>query len=251
MTASGTQLLLNVDTGERGADHAVDHALVQHADVINLACGGHAGDAESIRVFAELAHRLGKTVTAHLSYPDREHFGRRRLELPVDELLRSLDAQRIRLPEPEWVKFHGALYHEADRDPELAVALAAWLKQAGFTTAIAPVPGVFARAARESGLNVLAEAFVERRYHREEATDRVALLPRSHPEACLTTLPDALAQAEALIARREVRLHPHGESIRIEADTLCIHSDSPIAMELAAALADRLRGMRGETEAQP
>ncbi|MEM9419883.1 MAG: LamB/YcsF family protein [Planctomycetota bacterium] len=251
MTAPAKRLLLNVDTGERGADHAVDHELVRHADVINLACGGHAGDAASIRVFAELAQQLGKIVTAHLAYPDREHFGRRRMDMPVEALLRSLDEQRELLPEPTWMKFHGALYHEADRDPALANSLAAWLKRVGFTIVVAPVPGVFAEAAREQGLNVLAEAFVERRYHRDAENDRVALLPRSNAEACLTTLPEALAQAEDLIVRGKVRLHPTSEPCRIQADTLCIHSDSPIALDLAAALAERLCVTPHDTGAKP
>ncbi|MEM1108141.1 MAG: LamB/YcsF family protein [Planctomycetota bacterium] len=252
-----SRLLLNVDTGERGADHAVDHELVKHADVVNLACGGHAGDDESIRVFSGLAKRLGKTVAAHLSYPDREHFGRRRLDISEAELQRALDAQRARLPEPECVKFHGALYHEADRDPALARTLAAWLTQAGFTIAIAPVPGALARESRERGMRVLAEGFVERRYHRppENPPDidvtQAVLMPRSHPDACLETLPEALAQAEDLITQGEVRLYPDGAACRVEAETLCIHSDSPIALELAAALAERLRCGSGVGEGRP
>lgn len=245
------RLLLNIDTGERGADHPVDHALVAHADVINLACGGHAGDAESVRVFSELAARHGKTITAHLSYPDREHFGRRRMELSPAELWRALDQQREMLPGPTGVKLHGALYHEADRDEPLARGLAEWLKRAGFATVIAPVPGVFADEWRGRGLRVLAEAFVERRYHRLPDTGRVALLPRTHADACLTTLPEAIAQAHVLIEKREVWLHPTGERFGVEADTLCVHSDSPIALELAAAVAERLRDLPGETEAQP
>lgn len=235
------RLLLNIDTGERGADHPVDLALVEHADVVNVACGGHAGDEGSVRVFEDLAGRLGKTVAAHLSYPDPQHFGRRRMDLPTAQLLEALDTQRGLLPGARWLKFHGALYHEADRDPALAEALAGWLKGAGFAAVIGPAPGVFERAVRDRGLAVLAEAFVERRYRREPDTGRPVLVPRSEADACLATLNEAMAQAEGLIRRREVRLAPSGEAQRIEADTLCIHSDSPIALELAAALSARLR----------
>ncbi|MEM6854818.1 MAG: LamB/YcsF family protein [Planctomycetota bacterium] len=239
--AHADRLRLNVDTGERGADHAVDHALVAHADIVNLACGGHAGDTESVAVFRSLAAQHGTLVSAHLSYPDREHFGRRAMKLSFDDLARSLDEQRKVLPEPTAVKLHGALYHAADRDPVLARSLAAWLRQAGFATVITPVPGELAEAARAQGLTVWAEAFVERRYQRSADSGGVELMPRTHPTACLSTLPEALTQAESLIADRRVALFPADEWCDVAVDTLCIHSDSPIALELAAALAERLR----------
>lgn len=233
---------LNIDLGERGADHAVDHQLAAHADLINLACGGHAGDAASVAAFSALAARHGARVTAHLSYPDREHFGRRPVAMSFDELAHALEAQRTLLPEPDHVKLHGALYHAADTDPRLAAPLAGWLQRAGFTTVLTPDPGVLSGAAHHHGLSVLAEAFVERRYQRDPVTGRVGLVPRGEPAACLTALPDAVAQADRLIADRSVALHPDGATHVLRADTLCVHSDSPIALPLAAAVAARLRG---------
>lgn len=236
-----SRLPLNIDLGERGADHRVDHALAAHADLINLACGGHAGDAASVAAFSALAARHGARLTAHLSYPDRAHFGRRPLALPFDQLARALDAQRTLLPEPDHVKLHGALYHAADTDPLLAAGLARWLRGAGFTTVLTPDPGALAHTARKQGLAVLAEVFAERRYHRDPATGTLGLLQRENPAACITTLDDALAQAQRLIADRTVALHPEGTRVPLRADTLCLHSDSPIALPLAAALADGQR----------
>ena len=235
------RLRLNIDLGERGADHPVDHALAAHADLVNLACGGHAGDADSVAAFRARARRHNARVTAHLSYPDREHFGRRPVAIPFDRLARALDIQRALLPEPDHVKLHGALYHAADSDPRLARPLARWLQRAGFTTVLTPDPGSLAAAARTLGLTVLAEAFVERRYRRDPGHGRVGLVPRRDPAGCLTALPEALDQAERLIADGAVTLHPDGALHRLRADTLCVHSDSPIALELAAALAARLR----------
>ena len=235
------RLTLNIDLGERGADHATDHALAAHADFINLACGGHAGDRASVQRFTALARQHGACLTAHLSYPDREHFGRRPMPMDFDALARALDTQRALLPETQHVKLHGALYHAADTDTPLAGALAQWLQHAGFTTVLTPDPGALAHAARERGMAVLAEAFVERRYHRDPLTRRVGLVPRTDPAACLTTRADALAQADRLIADRSVALHPDHTAHPLRADTLCVHSDSPIALDLASALAARLR----------
>ena len=244
--STSSRLRLNIDLGERGADHPVDHALAAHADLINLACGGHAGDATSVAAFTTLARQHGARLTAHLSLPDREHFGRRPMAMPFDALARALDTQRALLPGPDHVKLHGALYHAADTDPQVAGPLAKWLQHAGFTTVLTPDPGALADAARDEGLTVLAEAFVERRYHRDPATGRVGLVPRGDPAACLTALTDALAQATRLIADGTVALHPDNATHRLRADTLCIHSDSPIALELAAAVAARLAGEASE-----
>lgn len=234
-------MLLNIDLGERGADHATDHALAAHADLINLACGGHAGDAASVSVFTALAAQHGATLTAHLSYPDPEHFGRRPMAIAFDNLVQSLDAQRALLPGVDHVKLHGALYHAADTDPALAGPLARWLQRAGFTAVLTPEPGALAHAARELGLAVLAEAFADRRYTQAPGGGGPALLPRRHPAASLTALPDALAQARRLIADQSVVLFPDGPAQVIRADTLCVHSDNPVALDLAAAVAAQLR----------
>jgi len=242
-----TRLLLNIDLGERGAANRIDHALVQHADIVNIACGGHAGDAESVAVFTKLAKEHGAQVSTHLSYPDKANFGRQPMDLTGKALTDSLDEQHALLTKKrevldvQIVKLHGALYHAADTDPSLASELAAWLQNAGYTTAITPDPGALATACRQHGIGVLPEAFVERRYHLNKNTKRAELLSRSSPAACLTALPEALAQAEGLISQSAVQLHPDGAWHTINAGTLCIHSDSPIAEPLAAALAKRLR----------
>lgn len=238
---SPPRLQLNIDLGERGADHPTDHALAAHADFINLACGGHAGDQASVAQFSALAHQHGARLTAHLSYPDRKHFGRRAMPMPFDALARTLDTQRTLLPNTRHVKLHGALYHAANTDPALAGLLARWMQRAGFAAVLTPDPGALAHAAHERGLAVLAEAFADRRYFPAPGGGHPTLLPRSHPAASLTALPDALAQAQSLIADRRVPLFPDGQPHAIRADTLCVHSDNPIALDLAAAIAARLR----------
>lgn len=231
---------LNVDLGERGEDHPVDLALLNHADLANIACGGHAGSADQARIWAQRATVRGVGVTAHLSYPDRENFGRAPMTLPPGELFAALAEQRAALPGVRAVKLHGALYHAADRDAALAEALARWLRQAGFARVLTPAGGELATFAAAEGLAVVAEAFAERRYRRDP-DGRLGLVPRSQPGAVLHTVPEAMAQVERLLTRGTVRLHPGDEEGSLTADTLCVHGDAAIALPLAAALAARLR----------
>ena len=234
---------LNVDLGERGVEHPVDLALLGHADLANVACGGHAGSADGARFWADEAAVRGVGVTAHLSYPDREGFGRRPMKMPFPELAAALAEQRALLPDADAVKLHGALYHAADTDPEAADFLAGWLRDAGFRRVLTPGSGALAAAAVEAGLVVLAEAFADRRYTREPGTGRPVLLGRGQPGAVLGPA-DAAAQAERLIDAGEVLLHPGSGVAAVAADTLCVHGDHPDAVETAAAVSALLRGPR-------
>lgn len=224
---------INCDIGERGADHPVDRNLMRQIDIANIACGGHAGDDESITAFGELAKQYGVTVSAHLSYPDREHFGRRSPDISFDQLTAALDEQLDRLPEADTVKFHGALYNDSVKDPELAERLTHWLVLRKIQTVIAPGGSHMAEAAEAAGLRVLAEAFADRGYRQDE-NGRLHLLDRSHPDALFQTIENALDHCRRLTEHR-VRL-ADGKEVSIQADTLCIHSDSAIAAPLIQEL---------------
>jgi len=214
-------MLLNIDLGERGADHATDHALAAHADLINLACSGHAGDAASVSVFTALAAQYGATPTPSTSA-----------------------AGRWRSPSTTWCSRSTPKGHCCPVSTTSSCT-------GRCTTPRTPTPrsparwpgepGALAHAARERGLAVLAEAFADRRYTQTPGGGGPALLPRRHPAASLTALPDALAQARRLIADQSVVLFPDGPAQVIRADTLCVHSDNPVALDLAAAVAAQLR----------
>ena len=235
--------LLNADLGERGIGHPADLALLEHADLANIACGGHAGSADGARFWAAEATVRGVGVTAHLSYPDREHFGRRAVEIAGADLLASLAEQRALLPEADAVKLHGALYHAADTQPRLALLLAGWLADAGFARVLTPATGCLAAAAPRAGVAVLAEAFADRRYTLDPTTGRAVLLPRSEAAAELP-LEEAVAQAAGLIDTGRVELHARGGPATVAADTLCVHGDRGDAVALAAAVARLLREAR-------
>jgi UPF0271 protein len=231
---------INCDIGERGPGHAIDRRLMELVHIANLACGGHAGDRASVQAFRALAEEHGVELSAHLSYPDRPNFGRRVLPISLSALLSSLDEQLALLPAVRRVKFHGALYNESCRSRELAVALSEWLARSGIREILAPDDAAIAGEARRQGVAVLREAFAERRYEYDEGERRLRLVDRSQPHASIVDLESALAQAREIVARRRVNVrHPHGRRPRwraIAADTICIHSDSPIALELTVGL---------------
>ena len=231
--------LINCDIGEQGPLHKGDRKLMEFIHIANLACEGHAGDRESVEAFRALADRHGVRLAAHLSYPDRENFGRATMSIPEAEMLAALDAQLALLPGVKLVKFHGALYNDAWHDAALAETLAGWLRRSGVGEILAPADSELSFAARKLGITVLREAFVDRRYEYDEEGGRLRLADRSAPGAAITGLQGALAQAEEIIKRG--RLNISGDPgfpvwKDIEADTVCIHSDSPIALELAREL---------------
>jgi UPF0271 protein len=228
---------INCDIGERGAQHPVDRQLMQHIDIANIACGGHAGDAESIAAFRALAEEYGVEISAHLSYPDRENFGRHSLDILPEMLSKTLDEQLQRIPGVSIVKFHGALYNDSVSNPILAGHLAAWLLRNNIAALIAPADSEMARAAGTAGIRLLAEAFADRRYCRNE-NGQLQLLSRSHPQAVFRTLEEALQQCRGFLENRVNLLND--QDTEIQADTLCIHSDSDIALPLLQALRTEL-----------
>jgi UPF0271 protein len=231
---------INCDIGERGPEHAVDKKLMEVIHIANLACGGHAGNSGSVKVFRALAEENGVELAAHLSYPDRPNFGRQVIQISEPSLLASLDEQLGLLPDVQRVKFHGALYNESCRNPDLAEILSQWLGQAGIREILAPADAEITFSAQRHGIIVLREAFAERRYEYNETDQRLYLMNRSQIIASITDLAAALDHAEEIIKRQRVNIiHQYASRPvwkTISADTICIHSDSAIALDLAIRL---------------
>ncbi|ATB44200.1 lactam utilization protein LamB [Cystobacter fuscus] len=216
------ECLLNIDLGELPDE---DERLYVHAQVAHIACGGHAGDTASMRRALEACARHGTRAGAHPSFEDREHFGRRELTV-APELLRSqVAAQCARLATlaaevgvPVYsAKPHGALYHAANRDPALARAVVDGVVEAlgSGTVFVGPATGALREAAREAGLAYAREGFADRGTRPDGS-----LIPRGEPGAVLTD--PGVARDNAL------RLSLGGA-----VDTLCVHGDSPGAVEMA------------------
>jgi UPF0271 protein len=227
---------------------------MRHIQIANLACGGHAGDHEAVEAFRALASENGVEISAHLSYPDRENFGRVSMDIPAGELRESLAAQFRLLRGIRMVKLHGALYNDTCRDEDLARLLASWLRELEVRTVITADGSEMADACAAAGIAVLAEAFAERRYRFFPDTGGLALVSRKREYASIRDCGEAAAQAEEIVKRGRVKAvvlsgkddgNQSGDLtyrwVPIKAETICIHSDSPISLELAK----RLEGMKG------
>ena len=239
MGSTAERILLNCDIGERGPDNSTDLELMRWIDIANVACGGHAGDHVSVDAFRRRADEYGVIVTAHLSYPDREGFGRKRMEIPVSALIASLEEQYALLPGVEMVKFHGALYNDGCRREDLAGELAGWLAHTPCTRVITLPDSALDKACRAVGIAVMAEAFAERRYLVDPETGILSLVGRDRADASIETVEEAVAQVERIVLRGEVATP--ARVVPVRADTVCIHSDSVIAIPLARELARLVR----------
>lgn len=223
-------MLLNLDAGE---DEREPEELWALADVLAVACGGHAGDAASMgKLAAFCAARARPKLGAHPSYPERDGFGRRTLAIEPAALAQSIEEQCRALSEIAaehglvvgWVKPHGALYHDAARDPALAAAVIDGAVRAlGTFVVIGPGTGALHDAATARGLGYLREGFADRAT-RADGT----LVPRSQPNALITDPAVAAARARELVASKSV-------------DTICVHADTPDALAIAHAVHDALR----------
>jgi UPF0271 protein len=222
---------LNADVGE---GFAADSALLSLVTSVNVACGFHAGDARTLRAVCAGAVAAGVAIGAHVSYRDREGFGRRELEVDAEtvgaeaeEQIDALQAAALAAGgRVAYLKPHGALYHRASADPECAGALvAAAAGAAAGPLAVLGFPGsaLLARA-REGGLVAVTEGFADRAYA-EDGT----LLPRSEHGSMLAA-DDAALQALALARGRL------GGGVR----SICVHGDTDSAAALAAGVREAL-----------
>jgi len=222
-------LSLNVDLGELPGE---PEALYSIATMVNVACGGHAGDEETMERACRLAREAGARLAAHPSYPDRAGFGRTSVVMTPAELAASVRAQvealaRVALRvgiSIEAVKPHGALYHDAAQDPAIAAAVLEGIDAAmGAPVAIVgPPEGALARRAAAEGRAYVREGFADRAYGPDGK-----LVPRTQEGALITDLSAARAQALQL-----------AEGGRF--DTLCVHGDTPGAVSLARVVREAL-----------
>lgn len=231
---------LNADLGE-GA--AFDAELMQIISSANIACGAHAGDGESMAMTVRGAISNGVAVGAHPGYPDREGFGRESGFMSGDALYESLTEQVTALADIAaelgarltHIKPHGALYNDAVHDRGLADIIARVIAEAPGEPAFMGMAGTeLERAADQHGLLFIAEAFVDRAYEPDGT-----LVSRKDPGAVHEDLSVVTTQAVRLAKDGEATARD-GKVVKVRADTLCIHGDTPGAAEKARAVRDVL-----------
>lgn len=230
---------LNADVGE-GMD---DREILPYVTSVNVACGLHAGDPSGMDETVALALAQGVRVGAHPGYPDRENFGRVALEMHADAIeklvlyqIAALDGfMRSRGAELTHVKPHGALYHRGAEFPDVARAIAEGVRR--FRTnllLVGPAGSMLLEAGRDAGLPVAAEAFADRKYLPDGS-----LVPRGAEGAVLTD-PEEAANQALLLSREGVAIASDGSRVRVRADTICLHGDTPGAARIARRVRERL-----------
>ncbi len=245
---------LNCDMGElpEAIADGTQEALMHSVTSVNVACGGHAGDERTMRMTIEQALRAGVAIGAHPGYPDRANFGRLELKMPAEAIAESVHEQVRALAEiaaacgarVTHVKPHGALYNQAVKNRELAEAIAKgvakgigqgkdrWSKEIVLMgLAGSPMLEVF----REAGFAVAAEAFADRRYEPDGT-----LRSRKFEDALIRDPEEAGRQALDIVQRGRVTASD-GSEVAVNAQTICIHGDTPGAPEIAATVARTLR----------
>jgi len=223
---------LNADLGEGCGN---DAALMPLISSCNVACGGHAGDAETMVATMALAQEHGVAVGAHPSYPDREGFGRRILSLDGDHLRTALAEQLLACQQAAQetgnalvhMKPHGALYNQAARDAALAFLVVEVSKQhLGDIAVVGPPQSELQAAASSAGLPFIAEGFLDRRYQSDGQ-----LVPRSKANAMIADADARAAQALALASGKT--FDAEGGPLQLSVQTLCLHGDTRGAVEIA------------------
>lgn len=239
---------LNCDMGESFGAYKLgfDEEMIKHVSSANIACGFHAGDPVVMQRTIRLAKTYGVKVGAHPSYPDLLGFGRRNMAVAATDVKGYLIYQigalqafaRVEGLELQHVKPHGALYNMAVKDPKLAQAIAEAVRSLDKGLILVVLAGsAWVNIAKEQGLRVASEAFADRAYSADGS-----LVPRSQPGAVIKDKKEMAERVIGMIEEGRVKAIT-GEDVTIKADTICLHGDTPGALELAihlrSALGDR------------
>jgi UPF0271 protein len=223
---------LNADLGEADTLTPSDVAVLDSISSASIACGFHAGSPAVMQATSAAATARGVAIGAHVSYRDREGFGRRELEVAPEQLLADIEEQVALLrraagpAEVRYVKPHGALYNRMGRDPDTASVVIEAVRRCDPPLILLAQAGtdVLDRG-RDDGLVAVGEAFCDRTYRPDGA-----LVSRSEPGSVITD-PDQVAQrALSLVLRGGIEA-TDGYWLAIMADSLCVHGDSPGAAE--------------------
>jgi 5-oxoprolinase (ATP-hydrolysing) subunit A len=231
---------LNADLGE-GSGHDVE--LFEFISSANIATGFHAGNSDTMHAAVSAAKQHGVAVGAHPSFFDRENFGRKELKVSDQEVFDAVAYQlgifqAIASPldvQPNHVKPHGALYNMAVRDAKLADAIARAIESVDPKLILfAPDNTELARAGEAHGLQIAREIFADRNY-----LDDGWLVPRTRPDALLRDPKEAAARVLRMLREGKVR-SVEGHDVDVRGETICVHGDTPGAVEFARELRAQL-----------
>jgi UPF0271 protein len=232
---------INCDLGEGVGNEA---QLMPYISSCNIACGAHAGSIKIIDKAIRLAHDHKVKIGAHPSYPDRENFGRKAMDMPLEELEQNL-IQQINFVEHRslaltghslnHVKAHGALYNGSAVYKDVAqVIINAVLKTVPDAKLYLPYRSVIEEMALKQNLNVCYEVFADRNY-----TDALTLVSRSEQNAVITNKEEVVFHVLRMVENKKVKT-VSGKELPIKSQTCCVHGDNEKAVEIVNYLHDQL-----------
>ena len=231
---------INADVGE-GLNN--ESQLMPFLSSCNIACGGHAGDEETMTQVVKLAIANKVKIGAHPSFPDKENFGRQIVQMPcadlytslkkqVRSLMKVLRAQHITL---HHIKPHGALYNLAAVDEKTASVIIEVVKSIALPIYLyVPYGSVIADLAKKENIKITYEAFADRNYNED-----LTLVSRTQKNAIITAPEEVFEHVYKMISEQKVKTID-GVEVGIKAETFCVHGDNPEALKLLQFLSEKL-----------
>ena len=224
---------INADVGEGIGNEDQLFPLISSC---NIDCGGHAGNLETMLSVVRLAKKNNLKIGAHPSFPDRKNFGRKIMNISKDKLVKSLKNQIQALKtiliqenvDLNHIKPHGALYNFASNDKETARIIIDLTKEIN-TKLYAPYSSLISKMAREEGVKICNELFIDRNYN-----SNLTLVSRDNPNALIENSNEMFKHVYNIINNKIISVDK--KEISVEFDTLCIHGDNPNAIELLEEL---------------
>lgn len=234
---------INSDIGESFGMYkmGLDEQVINHISSANIACGFHAGDPIWMSRTVKLAEKHGVAIGAHPSFPDLAGFGRRNMSLKPEEVKADIVYQIGALQaftkskKLQHVKPHGAMYNQAVMDDVMAKAICESILDVDPNMILIALAGSnWVKIASSCGLRVASEAFADR-----AVASNGSLVPRSSPGAVIHDVSEVVQRGLEIVTNGTVRSIT-GEKIDIKADSICIHGDTPGAVNMAAELKGNL-----------
>lgn len=235
---------LNCDMGESFGVYKLgfDEEVIKYINSANIACGFHAGDPHVMRETVRMAKKYNVAIGAHPSYPDLIGFGRRNIQATADEVKDYMVYQigalrgfaRTEDLELQHVKPHGSLYNMAVNDETLANSIVDSILEIDKNLILVALPGSKMEiAARQKGLKFACEVFADRAYNKDGT-----LVSRKIPGSVIHNIDEISRRVSQMVTEGTV-VAITGEIISIKANTICVHGDTPGAVEIIGAIKER------------
>ena len=236
---------INSDLGEFRNEKQLTNELniLNYISSCSIACGGHVGDVNSIKTIIEACKKHSIAIGPHPSYPDKEGFGRRMIDIESKDLENSIRdqinlflkvADSLSMP-VRHVKLHGRLYNEVSKSEVLSSLFINLIDSFKYDlSVIGPAESLLGQMLEDKDIPFIPEAFIDRTY-KEDLT----LVDRSEEGSVLISVEEQINQARSIVCDEKI-MSNNNKILNLKAETLCIHGDSPNSLEVAEALTNML-----------